>query len=52
MLIGSGITAENVRDYAPLADGLIIGSAFKEGGYWANPLDPDRIRRLLDALPA
>lgn len=52
VLIGSGITAENVRDYASLADGLIIGSAFKEGGYWAHPLDPDRIRRLMDAVPS
>jgi predicted TIM-barrel enzyme len=52
VLIGSGITAENARDYASLADGLIVGSAFKEGGYWAHPLDPDRIRRLMHALPS
>lgn len=51
ILVGSGVTAENIRDYAALADGLIVGSYVKRDGYWANPLDPDRIRRLMDVLP-
>ena len=51
VVVGSGITAENVRDYAPLADALVVGSYFKQGGRWDNPLDPDRVRRLMDALP-
>ena len=50
VLVGSGITDANVRDYAPLADALIVGSFFKHGGDWRHPLDPDRIRRLMDAL--
>ncbi len=50
VFVGSGVTAGNLRDYAALADGLIVGSDVKQDGYWANPLDPDRIRRLLDAL--
>lgn len=50
VLVGSGITAENLGTYLPLADAFIVGSSFKKDGYWANPLDPDRIRRLLDRM--
>lgn len=50
VLVGSGITAENLPQYRPYADAFIVGSSFKQSGYWANPLDPDRIRRLLDVL--
>lgn len=50
VLVGSGITAENLKSYLPIADAFVVGSYFKQNGYWENPLDPDRIRRLLDAL--
>ena len=50
VLVGSGITAENLKSYLPIADAFIVGSHFKKDGYWENALDPDRIRRLLDAL--
>ena len=50
VLVGSGITADNLKTYLPLADAFIVGSHFKQDGHWANPLDPARIRRLLDAL--
>ena len=50
VLVGSGITAENLPDYLPYADAFIVGSFFKRDGYWANPLDPDRIRRLIDVV--
>ena len=51
VLVGSGITAENVKDYLPIADAFIVGSHFKRDGRWENPLDPARIRRLLDQVP-
>ena len=50
VLVGSGVTAENLKTYLPLADAFIVGSHFKQDGHWANPLDPERIRRLLRAL--
>lgn len=50
VLVGSGITADNLKTYLPLADAFIVGSHFKKDGHWTNPLDPARIRRLLDAL--
>ena len=50
VLVGSGLTADNLKTYLPLADAFIVGSHFKRDGYWENPLDPDRIRRLLAAV--
>ena len=50
VMVGSGVRADNLADYRPFADAFIVGSHFKQDGYWANPLDPGRIRRFLDAL--
>ncbi len=52
VLVGSGVTADNLAEYWPLADGLIVGSYLKRGGHWANPVDPKRLRRLADAAAA
>lgn len=43
ILIGSGITAENIEKYWHLADGFIIGSHFKEQGNWANNISTQRL---------
>ena len=43
ILLGSGVTLANVRDYLPLADGVIVGSSLKRGGKLANPVDPKRV---------
>ena len=48
LLIGSGITLENITDYWDLADGFIIGSHFKENGVWSNKLSTDRVQRFMD----
>ena len=45
VLIGSGVTAENIGTYQE-ADGLIIGSEFKTDGFWGNEIDPDRVARI------
>lgn len=47
VILGSGIDAENIREFYPLADGFIIGSTFKVGGNWANGVDEQRVRRLM-----
>lgn len=47
--VGSGITLENVHEYAH-ADGLIVGSWVKEKGYWANELDPQRVTALMEKV--
>jgi membrane complex biogenesis BtpA family protein len=50
VLVGSGVTVENVRLFFGVADGLIIGTAFQEGGVAANPVDPGRVRELMARL--
>src|SRR5262249_4931376 len=47
VLIGSGVTVGNVAEFWPHADGFIVGSEFKHGGLWSNPIDPDRVERFV-----
>jgi len=49
---GSGVTPEDVDDLLALADGVIVGTALKEGGETAAPVDPDRVERLVAAVDA
>ena len=49
ILVGSGVGEANIRDTLALADGAIIGTAFKSGGVTTNPVDPARVRRLVAA---
>lgn len=46
VLIGSGVTHDNLERYME-ANGMIIGSHFKEGGHWSNAVDPQRVKRLM-----
>ena len=50
LLLGSGVTAANVRDYLRFADGVIVGSSLKRGGRLANPVDPKRVAALVKAM--
>ena len=47
--VGSGITADTVGDILELADGIIVGSALREGGLAGAPLDPSRIETFMGA---
>ncbi len=47
ILVGSGITAKNIRKYLEHADGAIVGTALKEDGIVQAPVDPKRVRRLV-----
>ncbi len=50
VLIGSGITDENIHEFYPYADAFIIGSYFKVDGNWQNPPDAIRIKRLINTI--
>jgi len=50
VFVGSGITAETIRDYVAHADGFIVGTALKHGGIAANPVDMTRVRELLKSI--
>ena len=49
VFVGSGVTAETIRSYTA-ADGFIIGTAFKQDGNPANPVEVDRVKSLRRAL--
>ena len=49
ILLGSGVTTENVGNYAQ-ADGFIVGSSLKSEGKLANPVDPNRVAKLAKAI--
>jgi membrane complex biogenesis BtpA family protein len=50
VFVGSGINDQNIKAFAAVADGLIVGSYFKRDGHWANEVEPGRVRRLADVL--
>lgn len=47
VLIGSGITPENLKDYWECADGFIIGSYIKDSGKWDNEISRDRCEMII-----
>ena len=50
IMLGSGVTLANVRDYLPFADGFIVGTSLKVGGKLSNPVDPKRVAALARAI--
>jgi len=46
VLIGSGLTAQNLKSYFPVADGFIVGSTFRKDGQFLGELE----RKRLDAF--
>lgn len=50
VIIGSGITLDNIEKYYPYADGFIIGSWFKEEGKWNHPLSSKRVQEFMQKI--
>lgn len=50
LLLGSGVTAANVKDYLRFADGVIVGSSLKRNGKLASPVDAKRVTALVRAM--
>ncbi|XP_043515682.1 uncharacterized protein F13E9.13, mitochondrial isoform X1 [Frieseomelitta varia] len=49
VLIGSGITKDNIKDYLT-SDAVIVGSHFKVGGTWENKVDKEKVRNFMEKL--
>ena len=47
VIIGSGITSENIENHFSFADAFIVGSAFKDEGKWNNKLNNQSVARLM-----
>ncbi|RLG53972.1 MAG: photosystem I assembly BtpA [Thermoproteota archaeon] len=50
LLVGSGVNPSNVRDFFKYADGAIVGTYFKVGGVTQNPVELDRVKRLMEEV--
>lgn len=48
--VGSGVNHKNVNNYISLVDGMIVGSAFKKEGYWANEVDIDKVTTFVNLV--
>jgi membrane complex biogenesis BtpA family protein len=48
ILIGSGLSLNNMEDLLPMIDGAIVGSYFKKDGKLSNPVDADRVSRFME----
>ncbi|MFB6107682.1 MAG: BtpA/SgcQ family protein [Haloplanus sp.] len=51
LFVGSGVTPETVGEVLAVADGVVVGTALKRDGETGEPVDEDRVRRLVAAVP-
>ncbi len=47
VLIGSGVTEQNISDFWPYADAFIVGSYFKYDGDWQNEVELERVQAFM-----
>lgn len=47
LLVGSGVTKDNIVAILSRTNGVIVASSLKEGGVWWNPVDAERVRRFV-----
>ncbi|MBS3787794.1 BtpA/SgcQ family protein [Candidatus Bipolaricaulota bacterium] len=50
VLVGSGLTAENISKYSDHIDGCIVGSYFKENGKWDKPVSGSRVKKFVNEV--
>jgi membrane complex biogenesis BtpA family protein len=49
VVLNTGAKAGTIASFAPLIDGVIVGSDLKRGGETWSPVERERVRRFLDA---
>ena len=47
VLLGSGVTPENLGEFFVWADGFIVGSSLKQQGDWRRPPDTSKVRAFM-----
>jgi membrane complex biogenesis BtpA family protein len=50
VVVGSGMTLQNISRYMPWADGFVVGSVLREDGRFLGRLDPRRLRTFVSAF--
>lgn len=48
LVVGSGVTSDNLADLAQIANTFIVGTALKRDGKASNPVDPERAKNLVE----
>lgn len=49
VLLNTGARAETIKEFFRYADGCVVGSTLKRDGYTWNEVDPERVKRFVDA---
>lgn len=49
LILNSGATPENIKGMLPYIDGVIVGTALKEGHYLFNPMSYDNAKAFIEA---
>ncbi len=52
VLANTGVRHDNVATILEVADGVIVGTALKQGGITWNPVDPERAKRFMEKVRA
>lgn len=47
VVLGSGVTVENIKSLLPYAWGFVVGTSLKKHGEVSQPVDIERVRRLI-----
>lgn len=49
LIVGSGVSVDNIEMCKRYADAVIVGSSLKQNGFWECALDEERVARFMDA---
>ncbi|CCU78453.1 BtpA protein [Halanaerobium saccharolyticum subsp. saccharolyticum DSM 6643] len=50
VIVGSGLNDNNAKKILEIASGAVVGSYLKEDGVWWNPVDVERVKRLMEIV--
>jgi len=50
LLVGSGVTPDNIGAMLPLLDGVIVASTLKQGGVWWNSVEESRVAAFMERV--
>ncbi|MGB9794236.1 BtpA/SgcQ family protein [Caldisericum exile] len=50
VFVNTGVNENNVEELLSVADGAIVGTALKKDGFTFNPIDVDRVKRLMEKV--
>lgn len=50
VIVGSGLNDQNAKETLEYASGAVVGSYLKEDGVWWNPVDVERVKKLMEIV--